>query len=284
MPTSIILLSTAAMAGLGATFGAVLSIASKRLFVPVDPRIESVKDALPNAGCGACGCPGCMAFARAVVNGEASPADCIPGGEEVANRVAGILGVSVEAREPMVARVSCAGERSVQGLGLYRGFHDCNAAMTIAGGATSCQYSCLGLGSCVKSCLFGALSINAQTGLPIVDESLCTGCGVCVSACPRGVLEVLPQKQTILAQCHNPERGPAVKKACALGCIGCGLCVKACNTEVDGEKAIRMEGTLPVINSNLCEQCEKCVEKCPTGSLVILKSGCQARRLSIIAP
>jgi Na+-translocating ferredoxin:NAD+ oxidoreductase RNF subunit RnfB len=41
-----------------------------------DPRIDIVAQMLPNANCGACGLPGCRAFAEGAVEGRISPSQC----------------------------------------------------------------------------------------------------------------------------------------------------------------------------------------------------------------
>ena len=47
---------------------------------------------------------------------------------------------------------------------------------------------CIGCGSCVHSCQFGALSLQNKT--LILNEELCMGCGVCTNACPHGALSL----------------------------------------------------------------------------------------------
>ena len=58
------------MAGIGVTLAALLAFADKKLYVYEDPRIDAVEKLLPKANCGACGQPGCRAFAEKAVNGE----------------------------------------------------------------------------------------------------------------------------------------------------------------------------------------------------------------------
>ena len=45
----------------------------------------------------------------------------------------------------------------------------------------------LGLGTCVKSCPFDAMTMS-DDGLPIIDPEKCTACGKCVSVCPKQVI------------------------------------------------------------------------------------------------
>lgn len=65
---------------LGILLGVILSLANKYLAVFEDPRIDEVEKLLPNYNCGACGNPGCRAFAVGILNGEVdSLAKCKPG-------------------------------------------------------------------------------------------------------------------------------------------------------------------------------------------------------------
>lgn len=72
-----------------------------------DPRIEEIREVLPGANCGACGYPGCDGLAAAIVEGRAEVDACTVGGSPVAKKVGSIMGVKVETKERMVARVLC---------------------------------------------------------------------------------------------------------------------------------------------------------------------------------
>ena len=62
-----IILAGVTMVILGGAFAVVLLVASIKLKVTVDPKIEAVHEALPNIDCGACGFAGCASYAKAVV-------------------------------------------------------------------------------------------------------------------------------------------------------------------------------------------------------------------------
>ena len=94
---------------IGLFFGIGLGLASKKLHVHIDPRIEKIVQLLPNANCGACGFAGCGGFAREVVAGKADPSNCVPGGSKIASQIAEILGVETKTTEPMMAVVHCKG-------------------------------------------------------------------------------------------------------------------------------------------------------------------------------
>ena len=48
---------------------------------------------------------------------------------------------------------------------------------------------CVGCGTCVEICPFGAVSFG--DGTAVVEHGRCMGCGVCVSACPEGALQLM---------------------------------------------------------------------------------------------
>lgn len=79
-----ILWATVIIGGTGLLFGVILSVASMYLSVEEDPRIDQVEKMLPGYNCGACGTPGCRAFATEIVSGRAgSIKRCKPGKVDV---------------------------------------------------------------------------------------------------------------------------------------------------------------------------------------------------------
>lgn len=252
------------LGGLGAISSLGLGIAAKRFEVKLDPREVEINDSLPHANCGACGFPGCSGFAAAVVRGDAPVGGCTVGGVPVANRVAGIMGieVSVEGGEKLVARTLCKGGRPrARERFRYDGVSDCRAAILLAGGAKSCVFGCLGLGTCAAVCPFDAIKISPDM-LPVVDEEKCTACGICVKACPKMVIELAPISKKVFVSCSSKDKGAVVKKNCSVGCTGCGICVKTCPYE-----AIEVRDNLARIDYNKCTNCSLCAIKCPTNSI-----------------
>lgn len=68
------------LGALGIILGVILSLATQYLTVQEDPRIDGIEKLLPNYNCGACGTPGCRAFATGIVNGEVKNLSrCKPG-------------------------------------------------------------------------------------------------------------------------------------------------------------------------------------------------------------
>ena len=89
-----IVIAIALLGGLGLGFGLVLAAASKVFYVETDPRLDQLNACLPGANCGGCGYAGCGAYAEAVLNGEAPIGACASGGNECAQGMAAIMGVS----------------------------------------------------------------------------------------------------------------------------------------------------------------------------------------------
>ncbi len=259
---SAVLTAILAMAGLGILLSLMLGIAAKVFYVYIDPRIEAIADMLPGANCGGCGYAGCSDYAEAIVTKGAPPNLCVATSKEVIENVCTLVGASVELGERRIAKVFCRGtEEKAKRRFIYQGAVDCRAAVISTGGDKECEYGCIGLGTCVRSCPFGALSMG-EDGLPKVDESLCTGCGSCVKVCPRNIIRLVPVSQLTANLCSNKDRGKQVKEICSVGCIGCGICQKKCP-----EKAIRMVDGLAVVDPAKCKGKFVCVEKCPTGSM-----------------
>jgi formate dehydrogenase beta subunit len=182
-----------AIGGIGLIASILLGIASKLFYVPVDPLVQAVAEVLPGANCGACGFAGCSSAAKAIAKGRAKPDACLAGGAEAALAIAEVLGVTVELREPETARVGCwYTVEEADTRFCYDGVRDCRAAMMLFSGSKLCEIGCMGLGTCVSACPFGALSLR-EGGLPEVNPSLCTGCGTCVALCPKSIITLSSQ-------------------------------------------------------------------------------------------
>lgn len=224
---------------LGIVLGTVLAIASKAFYVYEDPKVVAIDDVLPGANCGGCGLPGCNANAEAIVKGQASVSSCVAAGEETALAIAEIMGVSVSDSEPEFAGPGCYyGKDEADMEYIYQGVTDCRAAAMMFGGMKICRIGCLGLGTCVKACLFDALSIG-EDGLPKVDQEKCTGCGACEKICPKNIIRLTSVTRRIMREYTEEE------------CIT--PCQRACPTGIDIKEYIRLikegdyEGSLQVI-------------------------------------
>lgn len=267
---NIIVIAICALGGLGLIAAIILYFIANKFKVFEDPKIDEVEEALPSANCGGCGFPGCRAYAEATVKaakdkGTLEGLNCPVGGNDVAQTVGNILGLEVEETDPMIAVIRCNGSRANSpGKVNYEGATSCAFAHALYSGEGGCQFGCLGLADCVDACDFDAIHMNAETGLPEVNDK-CTACGACVIACPRDIIELRkkgPKDKKIFVSCVNKEKGAPAKKNCAVACIGCGKCDKVCNFD-----AITITSFLAYIDFSKCTLCRKCVEVCPTNAI-----------------
>lgn len=265
--TNSILLAVIVLGVTGAVFAVVLYFVAQKFKVVEDPLIDQVADVLPGANCGGCGKAGCRAMAEAFVKqGNLEGLSCPAGGPAVAEKVAALLGCAAEVSEPKVAVLRCNGScANTPAKNHYDGMQDCAFANSLYMGESGCAFGCLGLGNCAKACQFGALSVDPETGLPVVDEEKCTACGACVKACPRALIELRKKglkNRRVFVACRNKEKGGVARKNCSAACIGCGKCQKVCKKE-----AITIENNLCYIDFTKCVACGLCVNECPTGAI-----------------
>ena len=256
--------SVAILGGVAAVFGAFISLANAKFKVWEGPRIDGVRDLLPGADCGACGQAGCRAFAEAVIDGQAAPAECTVMGEEDRGDVAEYLGVSAGSADKRVARLLCAGGRDVAPYkGRYHGIESCSAAVAVTGGGKACSWGCLGYADCAVVCDFGAITMSANE-LPVVDAEKCTACNDCVEACPLGLFVLMPQSHHLVVQCKNLLQGDPAEAVCSVACNACGRCV------ADAEPGlIAMVNGLAIIDyEQVALENPKAIERCPTGAIV----------------
>lgn len=252
-----ILYSTTVIGALGLIFGLLLALASKFFAVEGDPKLLKIRQALPGANCGACGYPGCDAFASAVLSGEAQINGCPVCTPETIEILGIIMDVHVDSVEPLVAVVRCKGSNTNAAIKYnYDGIKDCTAAAALAGGYKECDFSCMGMGNCARVCPTDAITI--EDGLASIDQSRCITCGKCAAACPRSIIGLLPVSSSAIIRCRSTHRGTDVRDACNVGCIGCGICAKVCPND-----AIEIINDLPIIDYDKCVDCGICADKCP---------------------
>lgn len=260
-----ILFSTLAIGVIGLIIGLGLVTASKKFYVEEDDRVSRVRECLRGNNCGACGFAGCDALAEAIVSGEAHMDACPGNTTENIAKIAAVLGKDSVRQDPQVACVRCGGTCDAAKMkAQYVGLPDCRAAVLTGLSFTGCASGCLGLGSCVKVCPQGAISI--ENGVAAVDRRKCIGCGLCEKTCPKHLIAMQDRKLSAFVACSSQEKGAAVKKVCSAGCIGCGICVKQCE-----QGAVTLEKNLAHVDQEKCIACGKCTEKCPTKAMQFIR-------------
>ncbi|MDR0291036.1 MAG: RnfABCDGE type electron transport complex subunit B [Treponema sp.] len=237
--------------------------------VPRDPLVDNIMTALPGGNCGACGFPGCEQYALALAAGNAGVADCTIGGPSVVEKLSAITGKSGEAAQPVVAVLACRGSYlHAPPKGTYTGLKTCRGAKLATGSTKLCAWGCLGFGDCISVCKFGAIRMDAEKGLPVIDYAKCTGCRICMTECPQGAFAAVSKDQKgaiILCSNRNPNR-QGVIKTCKIACIKCGQCVKQCP-----KQCIDLSTHVPVVDLSKCDSCGTCVAKCPTKVFKIIE-------------
>jgi electron transport complex protein RnfB len=254
------------LGGTGLVFAVFIALANKKLWVWQDPRIDVVASMLPNANCGACGLPGCRAFAEQAVEGKIAPAKCTVSSDVSRDAIAGFLGVDAGEAVKRVARLMCAGGTDVAVTRAeYRGLATCAAADAVAGGGKGCAWGCLGLADCARVCDFDAIAMS-DNGLPVVDVEKCTACGDCVDACPKGLFALHPINAGLLVQCRNLIDGDDAVEQCRVACTACGKCVQDAT-----EGLISVASGVAVVDYDRVVAADhRAVDRCPTGAIVWL--------------
>jgi len=253
------------MLGLGGCFALVLLIASEKLKVEVDPKVEQIYNALPHIDCGACGFAGCGAYARAVLNNTELIGRCAPGGAETSKKIGQILNLQISdsgpAKRPIIHCRARTEDKTT--LAKYQGIQTCISANALAN-VQACKFGCLGFGDCVEACKFDALHI--ADGLAVVDFLKCTGCGACSRACPRNLIEMVPfsQENMMTVACSSRENGKTTRGMCKVGCIACKLCSKQSDLFTIEDNLARLDYS----QYQPGEPTETAMKKCPTGVIV----------------
>lgn len=123
----------------------------------------------------------------------------------------------------MRAVVLCSFDKTIadERLHFLRG-QTCSLINQIYGSLNDCQFSCIGLGDCIKMCPQDAIVI--ENGTAIVTN-LCIGCGNCQSACPKKLIKMFHKTeletmlcsadtrwQTSCSECRKMKKIPNISK------------------------------------------------------------------------
>lgn len=257
-----VLTALVTIGGLTLVLASLLVVANRLLHVAEDPRVGAVEGMLPHTNCGACGYPGCAAFAEALVSGDVLPGKCSVSSPEQHSQIAAYLQVDVGAEEKRVARLACAGGSNVaRHRAHYEGLESCSAAALVAGGGKACFWGCLGLADCERACDFDAIEMDSHQ-LPVVDEDRCTACGDCVEACPKDLFSIHPAEERLWVACSSLAHGDEILEDCEVACTACGRCA------MDAPGQIEMQRSLPVIDYRRGPLTAAPTQRCPTGAIV----------------
>ncbi|MGD2011531.1 MAG: FAD-dependent oxidoreductase, partial [Desulfobacterales bacterium] len=115
--------------------------------------------------------------------------------------------------EPLKSYNTCTGGNRAPNKFTYIGVNTCSAQSVMSGGQRECSVGCLGLGDCVRACMFNALEMGPD-GFPIVNEENCVGCGVCEQICPKGIMNVQTASQRILHFNQSNDRLAPCRQTC----------------------------------------------------------------------
>ena len=267
---NLILFNILILGGIGFASAFILYFVSKKFMVETDETVIQILEALPQANCGGCGYAGCADFANACGKADADKFAnllCPVGGAKTMQKIALIKGLEVVEKAPTIAVLRCQGScQNAPAKIEYDGIDSCRIANRLSSGQSGCPDGCLRLGDCISVCKFGALSMNKETGMPVIDASKCVSCGACVKKCPRGLFEIRPQSQkgaVVYVACRNKQKGAVARKNCKSACIACGKCYKI-------NDLIKVENNISYIPKEVDadKYGVELAQNCPTGAIV----------------
>jgi len=260
---TIIIITFLTLVGLGC--GIAIFLANR--FLPEEDKLlkrtEEVAQYLPGMNCGACGKPGCFAYAGAVAKDinilKMSPCSTLTHDEEKLEALGECLGMDLSGSVKKVSIIHCAGDSEL--LFDYMGVTTCKAAAQLSAGYKKCPYGCLGLGDCAAVCPVDAISIDEEKKIAVVDPKKCIGCGLCEKECPHNLIEIVPSNMPQYLACNYLSKmNIPGRDRCSIGCIHCRLCVKASE---HGEVTWNDKLDLPFFDPELLLSAPAAIEKCP---------------------
>ena len=127
--------------------------------------INALDALLPQTQCGDCGYPGCLPYARAIVEQDIPLNLCPPGGA-----------VTVRKLEKLLGKTSC------------RHIAPVTPENTIA---LIDEETCIGCVKCIDACPVDAIVGSAKQLHAVIPE-YCTGCKLCLPPCPVDCISMIP--------------------------------------------------------------------------------------------
>ncbi len=137
----------------------------------LEEKIARIDVLLPQTQCGDCGYPGCLPYARAIVEEKAPLHLCTPGGEMTARGLRALLGKTSSALD---------------------GDYDHTPSVALID-----EEACIGCVKCIVACPVDAI-IGSAKQLHVVIPQYCTGCKLCVSPCPVDCISMVGRDATLL--------------------------------------------------------------------------------------
>lgn len=158
--------------GLTLAGSALLIWAARYLAPDSEPLVDLIDQALPQSQCAKCGYPGCRPYAEAIASG--APINlCPPGGEQLIETLANLLGQEVTALDVRLESESTQIARINETL-------------------------CIGCALCLPACPVDAI-VGAPRFMHTVISEACTGCELCLPPCPVDCITIEPTQ-------HEEER------------------------------------------------------------------------------
>ena len=149
--------------------------------------LEEIDDLLPQTQCRQCGCDGCLAYARAILEEGAAINRCAPGGAEGIARLAAATGRPVVPLDPEYGREVPFAVARIRAR------------------------DCIGCAWCIRVCPTDAIAGSPKHLHGIVEER-CTGCALCLPACPMDAIDMdaggCAQGERAPSECRSPPRAP----------------------------------------------------------------------------